>query len=191
MTWNRLPLFVWAHYATSIIQVLGTPVVAITIVLVALERLFHLGIFNPALGGDPLLFQHLFWFYSHPAVYIMILPGMGIISEIVCCFSRKRIFGYKAMAMAAPRHRGDRVPGLGAPHVRRRHLALCGSHLLAVELLRRGALGHQGLQLDRHHVQGVDHLPDARCSTPSASSACLPSAASRVCFWRASASMST
>jgi cytochrome c oxidase subunit 1 len=100
MTWNRLPLFVWAHYATSIIQVLGTPVVAITLVLVALERLFHLGIFNPALGGDPLLFQHLFWFYSHPAVYIMILPGMGIVSEIVCCFSRKRIFGYKAMALA-------------------------------------------------------------------------------------------
>jgi cytochrome c oxidase subunit 1 len=100
MTWNRLPLFVWAHYATSIIQVLGTPVIAITLVLVALERLFHLGIFNPALGGDPLLFQHLFWFYSHPAVYIMILPGMGIVSEIVCCFSRKRIFGYQAMAMA-------------------------------------------------------------------------------------------
>src|SRR5713101_3260566 len=100
MTWNRLPLFVWAHYATSIIQVLGTPVVAIALVLVVLERLFHLGIFNPLLGGDPLLFQHLFWFYSHPAVYIMILPGMGIISEIVCCFSRKRIFGYKAMALA-------------------------------------------------------------------------------------------
>ncbi|MFZ3340095.1 MAG: cytochrome c oxidase subunit I [Terriglobales bacterium] len=100
MTWNRLPLFVWSHYATSIIQVLGTPVVAITLVLVALERLFHLGIFNPQLGGDPLLFQHLFWFYSHPAVYIMILPGMGIVSEIVCCFSRKRIFGYQAMAMA-------------------------------------------------------------------------------------------
>jgi cytochrome c oxidase subunit I len=100
MTWNRLPLFVWAHYATSIIQILGTPVVAITIVLVALERLFHLGVFNPALGGDPLLFQHLFWFYSHPAVYIMILPSMGIVSEIVCCFSRKRIFGYKAMTLA-------------------------------------------------------------------------------------------
>ena len=100
MTWNRLPLFVWAHYATSIIQVLGTPVVAITLVLVALERLLHLAVFNPVLGGDPLLFQHLFWFYSHPAVYIMILPGMGIVSEIVCCFSRKRIFGYKAMTLA-------------------------------------------------------------------------------------------
>ncbi len=100
MTWSRLPLFVWAHYATSIIQLLGTPVLAITLVLVVAEKLFHLGIFNPALGGDPLLFQHLFWFYSHPAVYIMILPGMGIVSEIVCCFSRKRIFGYQAMALA-------------------------------------------------------------------------------------------
>jgi cytochrome c oxidase subunit I len=100
MTWSRLPLFVWANYATAIIQVLGTPVLAITLMLVALERIFNLGIFNPQLGGDPLLFQHLFWFYSHPAVYIMILPGMGVVSEIVTCFSRKRIFGYKFMALA-------------------------------------------------------------------------------------------
>ena len=100
MTWSRLPLFVWANYATAIIQVLGTPVLAITLMLVALERIFNLGIFNPQLGGDPLLFQHLFWFYSHPAVYIMILPGMGAVSEIVACFSRKRVFGYRAMALA-------------------------------------------------------------------------------------------
>ncbi len=100
MTWSRLPLFVWAQYATAIIQVLGTPVLAIALMLVALERLFHLGIFNPQLGGDPILFQHLFWFYSHPAVYIMILPGMGVVSEIVTCFTRKRIFGYRAMAVA-------------------------------------------------------------------------------------------
>src|SRR5690348_6002063 len=100
MTWSRLPLFVWANYATAIIQVLGTPVLAITLMLVALERLFHLGIFNPQMGGDPLLFQHLFWFYSHPAVYIMILPGMGVVSEIVTCFTRKRIFGYRFMAVA-------------------------------------------------------------------------------------------
>ncbi|HVO59882.1 MAG TPA: cytochrome c oxidase subunit I [Terriglobales bacterium] len=100
MTWARLPLFVWANYATSIIQVLGTPVLAITLMMVAMERIFNLGIFNPQLGGDPLLFQHLFWFYSHPAVYIMILPGMGVVSEIVTCFSHKRIFGYKAMALA-------------------------------------------------------------------------------------------
>ena len=100
MTWSRLPLFVWAHYATSIIFVLGTPVLAISLALVGLERIFHLGIFDPQLGGDPLLFQHLFWFYSHPAVYVMILPGMGIVSEIVTCFSRKRVFGYKFMALA-------------------------------------------------------------------------------------------
>ena len=101
MTWTRLPLFCWSNYAASIIMVLGTPVVAITILLVALERLFHIGVFNPALGGDPLLFQHLFWFYSHPAVYIMILPGMGVISEIVTCFSRKRVFGYEFVALAS------------------------------------------------------------------------------------------
>jgi cytochrome c oxidase subunit 1 len=101
MTWTRLPLFCWSNYAASLIMVLGTPVVAITILLVALERLFHIGVFNPALGGDPLLFQHLFWFYSHPAVYIMILPGMGVISEIVTCFSRKRVFGYEFVALAS------------------------------------------------------------------------------------------
>ncbi len=96
--WFRLPLFVWANYATAIIMVLATPVLAITLVLVALERIFGIGIFNPALGGDPLLFQHLFWFYSHPAVYIMILPGMGVVSEIIACFSRNPIFGYRFMA---------------------------------------------------------------------------------------------
>jgi cytochrome c oxidase subunit 1 len=101
LTWSRLPLFVWANYATSIIMILGTPVIAITIVLVAVERLFHLGIFDPKLGGDPLLFQHLFWFYSHPAVYIMILPSMGVVSELVACFARKRIFGYKFVALSS------------------------------------------------------------------------------------------
>jgi cytochrome c oxidase subunit 1 len=98
MTWGRLPLFVWAQYATALIQVLGTPVIAITLALVGLERGFHIGIFDPAIGGDPILFQHLFWFYSHPAVYIMILPGMGVISELVTCFSRKPVFGYSFIA---------------------------------------------------------------------------------------------
>ncbi len=101
LTWFRLPLFIWAHYATSIIQVLGTPVIAITIVLVGLERLLHVGIFDPKLGGDPILFQHLFWFYSHPAVYIMVLPSMGVVSELITCFSRKRIFGYNFIAMSS------------------------------------------------------------------------------------------
>jgi len=100
LTWSRLPLFIWAHYATSIIQLLGTPVLAITLLLVVFERAFHLGIFDPTRGGDPLLFQHLFWFYSHPAVYIMILPAMGVVAEIIPCFSRKRIFGYSAVAMS-------------------------------------------------------------------------------------------
>lgn len=101
LTWFRLPLFVWSHYATAIIMMLGTPVIAITILLVALERGFHFGIFDPALGGDPLLFQHLFWFYSHPAVYIMILPAMGVVSEIIPCFARKRIFGYSFIAFSS------------------------------------------------------------------------------------------
>ncbi len=101
MTWGRLPLFVWANYATSLIQVLGTPVVAITLALVGLERAFHIGIFDPAIGGDPILFQHMFWFYSHPAVYIMILPGMGVMSELVSCFSRKAVFGYSFVAASS------------------------------------------------------------------------------------------
>ena len=88
-------------YAASILMVLGTPVLAITLVLVVLERTFHIGVFDPALGGDPILFQHLFWFYSHPAVYIMILPGMGVISEVVSTFSRKRVFGYTAVAFSS------------------------------------------------------------------------------------------
>jgi cytochrome c oxidase subunit 1 len=100
MTWGRLPLFVWASYATSVIIVLGTPLLAISMVLVALERIFGIGFFDPLLGGDPLLFQHLFWFYSHPAVYVMILPGMGVVSELVTCFSRKSVFGYWSMALA-------------------------------------------------------------------------------------------
>ena len=101
MTWGRLPLFVWSNYATSLIMVLATPVLAITLTLLALERGFHIGIFDPKLGGDPVLFQHMFWFYSHPAVYIMILPGMGVISEIIPCFSRKRVFGYSFVAFSS------------------------------------------------------------------------------------------
>ena len=101
MTWFRLPLFVWAHYATSLIMILGTPVVAITLLLVIVERAFGFGIFSPEIGGDPVLFQHLFWFYSHPAVYIMILPGMGVISEVISCFSRRRVFGYHFIAFSS------------------------------------------------------------------------------------------
>ena len=101
MTWFRLPLFVWAMYAVSLVMILGTPVIAITILLLALERLVGVGIFDPSIGGDPILFQHLFWFYSHPAVYIMILPGMGVISELISNFSRKKIFGYEFIAFSS------------------------------------------------------------------------------------------
>jgi len=100
MTWFRLPLFVWANYATALILVLATPVLATTLVLLTVERVAGIGIFDPALGGDPLLFQHLFWFYSHPAVYIMVLPAMGVVSEIVACFARNPVFGYRTMAYA-------------------------------------------------------------------------------------------
>ncbi|HEV8713058.1 MAG TPA: cytochrome c oxidase subunit I [Candidatus Binatia bacterium] len=101
LTWFRLPLFIWSNYANSLIMVLGTPVIAITLLLVALERLFHIGVFDPDYGGDPVLFQHLFWFYSHPAVYIMVLPAMGIVSELVATFTRKPIFGYSFVAFAS------------------------------------------------------------------------------------------
>jgi cytochrome c oxidase subunit 1 len=101
LTWFRMPLFLWAHYATSVIQVLATPVVAIAVLLLAIERVWGVGIFDPALEGDPVLFQHLFWFYSHPAVYIMILPGMGVISEVISCFARNRVFGYNFIAFSS------------------------------------------------------------------------------------------
>ena len=101
MTWDRLPLLVWGLYATSLIQVLATPVIAITLLLLITERTMGIGIFDPALGGDPVLFQHFFWFYSHPVVYVMILPGFGVISELVTVHSRKGIFGYKAIAVSS------------------------------------------------------------------------------------------
>jgi cytochrome c oxidase subunit 1 len=101
MGWFDMPLFVWALYATSIIQVLATPVIGITLLLLIFERLFNVGIFDPAMGGDPVLFQHFFWFYSHPVVYVMILPGMGIATELIAVHSRKPIFGYRAIAFAS------------------------------------------------------------------------------------------
>jgi cytochrome c oxidase subunit 1 len=100
MTWSRLPLFVWAIYATSLVMVLATPVLAMSLLLIVAERWLGMPIFNPANGGDPLLFQHLFWFYSHPAVYIMVLPAMGVVSEVFACFARRRVFGYAMMVYA-------------------------------------------------------------------------------------------
>lgn len=101
LTWYRLPIFIWSTYSTSVIMVLATPVLAITLLLISFERIFHVGVFDPAYGGDPLLFQHMFWFYSHPAVYIMILPGMGVVSQIIPCFAGKELFGYKFVAWSS------------------------------------------------------------------------------------------
>jgi cytochrome c oxidase subunit I len=101
MTWFKMPLFPWSIYATAWIQVLATPVVGITLLMLIAERLFKVGFFNPALGGDPILFEHLFWIYSHPAVYIMILPAMGVISEIIPTFCQRKVFGYKAIALSS------------------------------------------------------------------------------------------
>jgi len=101
MHWFRMPLFVWSLYATAWVQVLATPILAVTLMLVMLERIVGLGLFDPARGGDPILYQHLFWIYSHPAVYIMILPAMGVASEIIPTFSQQKIFGYKAIAFSS------------------------------------------------------------------------------------------
>ena len=101
MTWMRLPLFIWAHYAASLIMIMGTPVVAVTLLMVVLERVLNFGLFDPSRGGDPVLYQHLFWFYSHPAVYIMVLPGMGVVSELIAGFSRKPVFGYSFVAVSS------------------------------------------------------------------------------------------
>ena len=161
MTWFRLPLFIWSHYATSLIMVLGTPVVAITLLLVGFERMFGFGFFDPALGGDPVLFQHLFWFYSHPAVYIMILPSMGVISEIIAAFTRKAIFGYKFVAFSSM---GIAIIGF---LVWGHHLFLSepvgvgGPDLLVPHDAGGRAVGGEGIQLVRDPIQGVDRVHHA------------------------------
>ena len=121
MTWFRMPLFCWAVFATAWIQILATPIIAITLFLVILERAFGIGVFDPAKGGDPILYQHLFWIYSHPAVYIMILPAMGAITEILPTFAQAddlRLQGHRVLEHG---HRRRRQPGVGPPHVHERH----------------------------------------------------------------------
>ena len=172
MTWFRLPLFIWAMYATSLIFVLGTPVIAITLFLLGAERLLHVGIFDPAIGGDPLLFQHLFWFYSHPAVYIMILPGMGVVSELITAFSRKKIFGYSFVAFSSLAIAiisfvvwGHHMFVTGQSRVR-------GTGFLRAQLPGRDPLGGEGLQLDGDALQRFDLLRSADAVRAWASSAC-------------------
>ena len=166
MTWFRLPLFVWSHYATSLIMVLGTPVLAIAVALVAVERLFRVGIFDPALGGDPILFQHLFWFYSHPAVYIMVLPGMGVVSRDRSLFLAAADLRLSLHRLFEHGHRGPGFPGLGPPHVRLGPVDVRRDGVFDPQLPGGGPVGDQGLQLDGHDVQGVDHPrhADALCA---------------------------
>ena len=161
MTWFRLPLFVWAHYATSLIQVLGTPVIAITMLMLFVERAFGFGIFDPARGGDPVLFQHLFWFYSHPAVYIMILPALGVMSELVAELLEEEDLRLQLRRVLEPGHRGVRLHRLGAPHVRVGHLGLLRDGVLVPELLGRDSVGGQGVQLDGDALQGRELVRDA------------------------------
>ena len=176
MTWFRMPLFCWALYATAMIQILATPVLAITLLLLIMERLFHLGIFDPAYGGDPVLFQHFFWFYSHPAVYIMILPAMGIMSEIIATFSRREIFGYRFVAMSSI------AIALIGFFVWGHHMFPNGQSGPANTIFSASdhagghSLGSQGLELAGDDVQGFDRACRRPCSTPWGSSSCSPSA---------------
>jgi hypothetical protein len=153
LTWFRLPLFVWSIYATSIIMLLATPVLGLSMALVGIDRVYHFGIFDPMLGGDPVLFQHLFWFYSHPAVYIMILPAMGVISEVVCTFSRMRPASYTAIAMSAL---GIAFVGFGTwgHHMFVAGISEFDANVFGV-LFRRHLLRHQSLHMGGDDVPRV------------------------------------
>ncbi len=161
LTWRRLTLFTWALYATSVIQVLATPVLAITLLLLTMERFLGLGIFDPRLGGDPVLFQHFFWFYSHPAVYIMIVPGMGVVSELLATFSRREPVGYMAIAMSSL---GLALLGF---LVWGHHLFVAGDERVRDDGVQRAHVprGHperrEDLQLGRDALQGLDLAPVA------------------------------
>ena len=153
MDWYRLPLFLWSLYSVSVLYVLATPVLAMAMVLILFERIFHVGVFDPALGGDPLLFQHLFWFYSHPAVYIMILPGFGVVSEIITAFARKPIFGYKFIAWSSV------SIAVISFFVWGHHMFVAGTSLYSsivfslLSFMVVRAIGDQGLQLARDAAQ--------------------------------------
>ena len=121
MTPFRMPIFVWAAIATSVISMTATQLIGLAFQMSMLERLLGMGFFDPIKGGNPVLFEHLFWFYSHPAVYVFILPGLGLISELLPVFVRKPLYGYKWVAMSSLAYCPDRLPGLGPPHVCGRH----------------------------------------------------------------------
>ena len=179
MTFWRMPLLVWANFSTSTLVVLATPFIAGSQFFVMFDRVMHMNFFETAEGGYVLGYQHIFWFYSHPAVYIMMLPGFGIISEVVSVMSRKPIFGYRLMALSPARDPGARLLGLGAPHVRRRHGLLAARADDGHDAPDRRPDRDQDLLLGRDDLGREDPLHDARCCGPSASSPCSRSAASR------------
>ena len=163
MTFWRMPLLVWANFTTSLLVVIATPFIAGSQFFVMFDRVMHTSFFIPDDGGYVLGYQHIFWFYSHPAVYIMILPGFGIISEIISVMSRKPIFGYRLMAMSLLGNPRARVLGLGAPHVRRRHGRLAARPDDDLDAPDRGPDRGQGVQLAGHALGGEDppHHADA------------------------------
>ncbi len=190
MTWYRMPLILWSLYATSIVQILATPVLTITLLLLMAERLFHIGIFDPVYGGDPVLYQHFFWFYSHPAVYIMILPGMGIISELIAVHAQRKIFGYKAIAFSSV------AIALVGFLVWGHHMFVSGQSELAATIfsfLTFVVAVPSGIKVFNwvSTLYGDRSSSPRRCSSRCASSFSSPSAASPGCSWGCSASICT
>ena len=188
MGWGRVPLFVWAILTYSILLILALPVVAGAVTMLLTDRHFGTHFFDTANGGSALLWQHLFWFFGHPEVYIIVLPGFGVISEVLPVFARKPIFGYKAIAAATVVHRVPRHARVGAPHVR--HAEPDGrARLLHARLVPdRGADRREDLQLDRHAVARNDRVQDAAPVRRRVHSARSSSAASRASSWPSSRS---
>ncbi len=161
MTWFKMPLFVWSLYATAWIQILATPIIGITLLLVCIERWFGVGIFDPTLGGDPVLYQHLFWIYSHPAVYIMILPGLGVVSEILAGFCAAHDLRLQVHCILKSCDCIRRLARVGTSYVHGRHEQHGNVRLLAPHIPCLHTQRNQGLQLDRNALQGIDRTRGA------------------------------